>query len=203
MDAAVWFETRDRLRAKRLLNAEGSLSLRWPSGEAIWRGRGGDAAPVRLALSAEREAPIDAAVYVARPDVGAIAAGGGDYGRALADFGGRLPILFDEQARHLGALLRPCDRPEELAAALRSGANVAMVAGAPVCLGVTPQRLALNAELFEKCAKAYGLALAAGGPTPELPGWVRWIANRRLRKDERRAAARFAEGLAPEESHSY
>ena len=135
--------------------------------------------------------------------MGAILVGGGDYARALAALGGRLPILFDEQARHLGALRGPCDGPEGLAAAIRSGTNLAMVAGRPVSLGMTPQRLALNAELFEKCAKAYGLALVAGGPTPELPFWVRWIAGRRLLKDERRAGERFAQGLPPEDKNSY
>ena len=160
-------------------------------------------APVRLPLPGGDAAPIDTAIYAARPDVGAIAVGGGDYGRALAALGGRLPVLFDEQARHLGALRRPCGGPGDLAAELRSGANVALVAGAPVCLGATPQRLALNAELFEKCAKAYALAFAAGGPTAELPGWVRWIAGRRLLKDERRASERFAQGLPPEDNTGY
>jgi hypothetical protein len=168
----------------------------------MWFGRGDDPAPVRLPISAG-DAPIDTAVYAARADVGAILVGGGEYVRALPALGGRLPVLFDEQARHLGGMRGPCGGTETLAAALRSGANVALVAGEPVCLGVTPQRLALNAELFEKCAKAYALAFAAGGPTPEIPAWVRFIANRRRLKDERRASERFAHGLAPEDNNSY
>jgi hypothetical protein len=203
MDASVWIETRDRLRSERLLGGSGSLSLRWPNGEAIWFGRGDHPGPVRLPISARDAAPIDTAIYAARGDVGAILVGGGEYAHALAAIGFRLPVLFDEQARHLGALRGPCSRPEDLAAALRSGANVAMVAGAPVCLGVTPKRLALNAELFEKCAKAYALAFAAGGPTPEIPAWVRWIARRRLIKDQRLARARFAQGLEPQDNNSY
>jgi ribulose-5-phosphate 4-epimerase/fuculose-1-phosphate aldolase len=203
MDASVWLETRDRLRARRLLDGEGHLSLRWPGGEAMWRGRGGDAAPVVAPISASREAPIDAAIYAARADVGAIVAVSSPYAQTLAALGGRLPILFDEQARHLGAIVGPCARPDDLRSALKSGANVALIAGTPLALGTTPQRLALNAELFEKCAKAYALAFAAGGPTPSLPAWVRWIANRRLLKDERRARARFAEGLTPEDNNRY
>jgi ribulose-5-phosphate 4-epimerase/fuculose-1-phosphate aldolase len=169
----------------------------------MWFGRGDVPAPVRLSVSSADDVPIDTAIYAARADVGAILVGGGDFSRALAALGGRLPVLFDEQARHLGAFRGRCSGPEDLSAALRSGANVALVGGAPVCLGMTPQRLALNAELFEKCAKAYALAFAAGGPTPEIPAWVRFIANRRLLKDERRARERFAHGLLPEDNNSY
>lgn len=202
MDAAIWIETRERLRARRLWGEGASLSLRWPSGGAMWFGCD-EAAPRRLAVSAAAEAPIDAAVYAARPDVGAVAVGGGDFARALAASGGGLPILFDEQARHLGATAAPRDGAKGLAAALRRGGNVGLVGGTPMCLGATPRRLALNAELFEKCAEAYVLAFAAGGPTPALPRWVRWIANRRLLKDERRAAHRFAQGLPPEDNNRY
>lgn len=203
MDASVWIATRDRLARERLLDAGGSLSLRVPGERAMWVGRGEHAAPTRLPIDARAVAPIHAAVYAARPDAGAILVGGGEFSHALAALGGALPVLFDEQARHLGGFRAACGRPEDLSAALISGANVALVGVAPVSIGMTPQRLALNAELFEKCAKAYALAFAAGGPTPEIPGWVRWIARRRLRKDERRARARFAQGLAPEDNDRY
>jgi hypothetical protein len=68
---------------------------------------------------------------------------------------------------------------------------------------MTAKRLALNAELFEKCAKAYVLARAAGGPVHAPAWWARAIAGRRLIKDERRAAARFAQGLPPEDNDHY
>jgi len=93
--------------------------------------------------------------------------------------------------------------PRELAASLREGGNVLLLQGRPVCLGMTATRLALNAELFEKCAKAYVLAVASGGPVHALPWLVRMIANRRLAKDQRRATARFLQGVLPEESKGY
>jgi hypothetical protein len=61
----------------------------------------------------------------------------------------------------------------------------------------------LNAELLEKCAKAYVLAAATGQPVPTLPWWVCKIAIGRLHKDQRRAAERFAQALLPEETRGY
>jgi hypothetical protein len=72
-----------------------------------------------------------------------------------------------------------------------------------MCLGMTAMRLALNAELFEKCAKAHVLAVAGGGRARALPWIVRFVANRRLRHDEQRAAQRFAQGLLAEETQGY
>jgi hypothetical protein len=92
---------------------------------------------------------------------------------------------------------------QELAPSLRAGGNALPIGGVPVCLGTTGSRLALNAELFEKCAKACVLAAAPGGPVKPLPWWVRHIANGRLLKDEARAAACFTQGRLPEESRGY
>jgi len=86
---------------------------------------------------------------------------------------------------------------------LRQGGNVLLVQGRPLCIGMTATRLALNAELFEKCAKAYVLAVAGGGRVHALPWIVRLVANRRLHKDEQRATQRFAQGLLPEETKGY
>lgn len=203
-----WLQLRERLQRRQLLGGtEASLSLRVPGAAAMWFGRALDAVPQRVPL---RTPPEDnggeegahAAVYRARPDVGAIGWGGGSFGVALADFGGTMPQLFDEQARHLGPMAPPAST-DTLARALQHGGNVLLVQRRPLCLGSTATRLALNAELFEKCAKAHVLAVAAGGRVRALPWWVRWIANGRLRKDASRAEARFAQGLLPEESKGY
>ena len=195
---SLWADVRDRLAARQLLGGEGaSVSLRIPGGRAMWFGSAASDSPSRLA-----DAPLHSAIYAARPDVGAIAIGGGAFGACLADFGGRMPEAFDEQARHLGRMGEPCDA-RGLASSLRAGGNALLVDGVPVCLGTTGSRLALNAELFEKCAKAFVLAAAAGGPVKPLPWWVRHIANGRLMKDETRAAARLAQGLLPEEARGY
>lgn len=204
---AQWLATRDRLAERHLLVSPGaSLSLRLPGGEAMWFGAV-DAAPERVrwqgASAAPGAAAVHAAIYRARPDVGAVVRGGGPFGLRVADFGGALPGVFDEQVRHLGRMGAASGSLSGLVAALAEGGNAAVFQGHPLCLGTTCARMAMNAELFEKCAKAYVLAAATGGPVRPLPWIVRTVANRRLRKDEQRAAARFARGLLPEETRGY
>ena len=167
--------------------------------------------------------PLHARIYQLRPDVGAILVGGGAFSTALHDLGlaartgTPMPVAFDEQARHLGRMgcaartgyaagtgrAAPDMTSPELQASFANGANTALIGDLPVCLGTTSQRLALNAELFEKCAKAYVLAAATGQPVSTLPWWVCAIAIGRLRKDQRRAAKRFAQGLFPQETRGY
>ena len=200
-----WLHLRERLQAKRLLAADGaSLSLRIPGSGAMWFGHAVDAAPRRVPLAAASgDGAVHAAAYGARDDAGAIAVGGAAFGRCLADFGSAMPQVFDEQARHLGPMGPAATELSELAQSLRKGGNVLMVQGRPACIGMTAMRLALNAELFEKCAKAYVLAAAGGGRVRALPWIVRFVANRRLYKDEQRATQRFALGLLPEETKGY
>ena len=148
---------------------------------------------------------LHAAVYRLRPDVGAVLTGGGVFAAALHDLGGAMPVGFDEQARHLGRMpgtVSTVTAPE-LQVRLAEGTNTILVGHLPVCFGTTCQRLVLNAELLEKCAKAYVLASATGQHVGTLPWWVGRIAMRRLRKDQRRAAERFAQGLLPEETRGY
>ena len=138
----------------------------------MWFG-GDEAAPRRLAVSAAAEAPIDAAVYAARADVGAVAVGGGDFARALAASGGGLPILFDEQARHLGATAAPRDGAKGLAAALRRGGNVGLVGGRPMLPRRDAAAAGAQRGIVREMRRGLRLAFAAGGPTPALPRWVR------------------------------
>jgi len=197
-----WLQLRERLERRRLLDApDASLSLRIPGGDAMWFGLSLDAQP--LLRRWRGEGGLHARLYGLRDDLGAIAAGGGRFGACLAAFGGAMPEVFDEQARHLGRMGPACDDLRGLARAVRAGGNMLLMQGRPVCLGTTGLRMALNAELFEKCAKAYVLAVAGGGRVRPLPWIVRTVANRRLIKDERRAAERFARGLLPEECKGY
>lgn len=206
-------DARSRLAGKGLFAPAGaSLSLRLPRAPRLLIVRGLDDAPEHCHASplapratlGEDPAVLHAAIYALRPDVGAIVVGGGTFGRALAEFDGTMPLLFDEQARHLGHLGPPATRTATaLEAALRAGGNTALVEGVPVCLGTTVQRMVFNAELFEKCAKAWLLAAATGQPVHRLPWWVGRIANGRLLRDERRAAERFARGLLPEDVRGY
>lgn len=200
-----WLRLRDRLQAKRLVSADAaSLSLRVPGRDVMWFGAATDPEPQPVPLAAASgDGPVHATVYGARHDVGAIAVGGAEYGRCLPDFGGTMRQVFDEQARHLGPVGPPVTALHEIAASLRKGGNVLLLQGRPVCMGMTAMRLALNAELFEKCAKAYVLAVATGGGVRALPWIVRFVANRRLHKDEQRAALRMSQGLLPEETQGY
>jgi hypothetical protein len=192
-----WWALRARLLDKQLLQPPGgTLSLRIPGADAMWFGEATDAAPQRLVWRGTAAlvvgAALHASIYRARGDAGAVATGGGTFGRCLADFGGAMPQVFDEQARHLGGM-----------GDAAAGGNVRLMDGLPVCLGSTATRLALNAELFEKCAKAWVLAVATGGRVAPLPWFVRVIANRRLARDQREAARRLRMGLLPEESQGY
>lgn len=202
-----WLRTRDRLLSKGLLGDPGAtLSVRCPGAPSMWLGTTRDATPFLVDWSDGRGsglAEAHAKVYACRSDVGAIAWGGGAFGKCLADFGGLLPQVFDEQARHIGPMAPPVERQEALEGALRAGGNALLWRSVPLCFGTTCTRLALNVELFEKCAKAYVLAAAAGGRVKALPWLVRRIANARLAKDARRAAEAFARGELPGESSAY
>ncbi|AOY61137.1 hypothetical protein ABFO19_22195 [Xanthomonas citri pv. glycines] len=204
----TWLQTRERLQATHLLgDDDAALSVRCPGATQMWIGSA--AAPTPLLLDWREDAALEAAqrlhaqVYAQRGDVGAVAWSAGAFGHCLADVGGALPQVFDEQARHLGPMPPPV-RAADAAAVLASGIdNAVLVARRPLCLGTSARRLALNIALFEKCAKAYVLAAATGGPTRQLPWWVRRIANGRLRKDQVRAAVAFANGALPTESTAY
>lgn len=199
-----------RLDAKQLLGAGGSVSVRLPGTSDLLIGALGTD-PVRVPLSTKpgsEQMQRHMAVYTARADVGAVALGGGAFGRMLGSFGGRLPQLFDEQARHLGATAVPMvRRADDLQAhaqrCLATGGNVWVTDEGVLVFGNTLHRLVLNAELLEKCAKAYVLALATGERLHTLPWWVCRIAHGRLKKDQKRAAEHFAQGRMPEEVKGY
>jgi hypothetical protein len=201
-----WAQLRDRLRDKQLLGGSGAaLSLRIPGGTTMWHGLVDASQTEHVDWQRDAATPA-AAVFAARGDVCAVVLGGGVFGGLLAEVEackGRMPLVFDEQVRHLGRMPLAQTRRAGWAASLRQGGNAVLVDGQPLVLGMTPTRLTLNAELFEKCAKAYVLAAATGGPIRELPWIVRHVANGRLMKDERRAAERVAQGLLPEESKGY
>ena len=203
----LWQQLRDRLEAKQLLQGSApALSLRIPGSDAMWFGTARDQTPQRRnwrgLKGAAFGAELHAQVFASRDDVCAVASGGGAFGLGLVDFGGAMPGVFDEQVRHLGRMA-PAQSSSSLNKALGLRGNVLLVQGQPLVLGMTGARLALNAELFEKCAKAYLLAAAGGGAVRPLPWIVRYVANRRLVKDEHKARLRVRQGLLPEESKGY
>jgi ribulose-5-phosphate 4-epimerase/fuculose-1-phosphate aldolase len=204
----LWSQVCTRLNEKGLLDApDATISVRIPGSNDAWYGAKRAQAPERVqwrgAQILAEGLRLHAAIYSSRPDVGAIAYGGGPYGLRLKDFGGRMPGVFDEQVRHLGCMGHPARRIDDLCGALRAGGNVTLVNGVPVSLGTTAARMAMNAELFEKCAKAFILASATGGRVKALPWVVRHVANGRLMKDEKRARESFSRGELPEEARGY
>jgi ribulose-5-phosphate 4-epimerase/fuculose-1-phosphate aldolase len=211
---------RDRLRSRRLFpESKASLSVRVPGSQnCLFLDASAESATlqsfVEMCQSDDENPPVHAPgthawIYRLRPDIGSIVVGGGTYGALLHKIGSVLPMLFDEQARHLGRMRGPVTRTDgpaferALADAIGGGANAVVVKGIPIRLGITCQRMVFNSELFEKCAKAFVLASATGTPVTQIPWWVSKIATGRLRKDERNATHSFAQGKLPEESVGY
>jgi hypothetical protein len=206
-----------RLAAKGLLcSIDDSYSLRIPGEEKMllvsgledWQKI--DGRHMRRCLFLERDYPaaLHAAIYQNRGDVGAIAVSSPCGVRLVAEFGGVLPTLFDEQARHIGGSARsiPDRTPasnKQLGKVLRRGDNGVLFGSQLLCLGMTSERVIFNTELVEKCARAYVIARAAGRPIKCIPWWVRLIAKRRLMKDERNAAISYSRGLKPDNVGGY
>lgn len=191
-----------RLSEKQLLGADDdAVSLLVPgTGRMLFRSRN-DASWLELSLNEPGGTPaLHGRVYRLRPDAGALASISTKTSRDLTRRGVRVPIVFDEQARHIGEAW-PNVATTRLPQALAGGANAGLVDGRLLLLGVTPSRMIYNAELFEKSARAY---LLARGDEPYrkthlVPWWVRLIAGRRLRRDQALAARCHAAGReAPE-----
>jgi ribulose-5-phosphate 4-epimerase/fuculose-1-phosphate aldolase len=160
-------------------------------------------------LTPEESLPaLHASIYDQRPDAGAIAISSSNGVRLLARSGAVLPVLFDEQARHIGppglARLNGTRLTHrEIGSAFQRGRNAALMGDELICLGMTCERAVFNTELFEKCAQACVIVEATGIRAGTIPGWVCLIANRRLKRDQRHAAACFLNGRLPDNISVY
>lgn len=201
-----------RLHAKGLLEPEDTLSMRLAGCDNILLQTGSgpaqrvDIVPIADEVAGGPRTAQHLAVYSARPDVGCVLLNRQPWAAALHALGSDMPGVFDEQIRHLGRSVTLLEGPVELAAnqaRLQNGANAWIAPGHVLCFGTLPERTVFNAELLEKCAKAYVLASSAGLPVGRIPWLVRWIANGRLLKDERRAAEQYALGQMPVLSTAY
>jgi ribulose-5-phosphate 4-epimerase/fuculose-1-phosphate aldolase len=148
------------------------------------------------------EQSLHATIYRERPDVGAIAHITPRWSSALHALERPMPGIFDEQVRQLGRSLQklPYEAPVlgcGALALLKCHDNAFLFGEGLLCLGVTRDRVVFNAELLEKCAKAYLLAVATGRPVGTVPLLVREIAHRRMLKDQRKSAAAYARGEVP------
>ncbi len=139
-------------------------------------------------------------VYQCRKDAGAILLNRQPWAAALRELGRGMPGVFDEQIRHLGTSVACLDQKIVTpvnSAFLRNGENAFVLGSQVLCLGMTLDRAVFNAELLEKCAKAFVLASSTGKPPGKIPWLIRWVANGRLMKDERYAARQYAVGQVP------
>lgn len=161
-------DARQRLTAKGLMQAGDSLSTR------------------------DHPDQRHAGYYSDRPDIGAVLVFHPPWAGALGLVDREMPGLFDEQVRHLGAKVARFSP-----AALKSGDNAFLLGDSVLVFGMTLDRLVFNAELLEKCAKAFLLAHSTGSDLTLVPWWVRLIAGRRLLRDEKFAAKCYAEGRVP------
>jgi ribulose-5-phosphate 4-epimerase/fuculose-1-phosphate aldolase len=148
---------------------------------------------------------LHARLYRNRTDAGSVLISGTPWSAALASAGETIPVLFDEQARHLGEVTAPVPEGDlqALETALQGGANIAIVGERRLCLGATPERVVFNAELFEKCTQAFLIALSSGRRIRRIPWLVRVIAGGRLKKDQARAAESLDAGQIPEGMNAY
>jgi ribulose-5-phosphate 4-epimerase/fuculose-1-phosphate aldolase len=203
----AWLEVQSRLQKHGLLEGQrASISTRIPDTSEFWFGTALDDAPRELSIQQAHNAELSALhaeVYQSRNDISAIAFGHGPYGGILVEHIGEMPGIFDEQVRHLGTLSLQTYGSKGLKERLATGTNMLSAHGELLILGMTPQRLILNASLAEKCAHAYTLAYAVQGHTSKLPWIVRKIAHGRLRSDQKRASKRITEGKLPLESSGY
>ena len=168
----------------------GGTEMQFASGSSDWRQL--QDSDVRLvALSdATGIAALHAMVYRLRMDAEAVAISSPPSVRLLGRAGGYLPPLFDEQVRNLGVLAQPSHQKsggqeETIARALEQGANAVQLGEQVLCLGMNCEHAVGNAELYDKCARAYLLARSSGQSFRRIPAWVRWIATSRLRKEQR------------------
>jgi Class II Aldolase and Adducin N-terminal domain len=206
-----------RLAHKGLLNiSSDSFSVRIPGASEMLlaTGRDNSSAVGRVTICVEpfvsehELTALHRAVYLERPDVGAVVISSPHGARLLAKSKWKLPSIFDEQVRHLGRSMgAPLDENhlsrKRVGKAFCYGINAALLSERLVCLGMTCERAAFNTELFEKCARAFVIAQASGFRPRPIPAWVRLIANRRLLKDERNAAKMHLSGKLPESATAY
>ncbi len=197
-----------RMTKKGLLCETGDrLSMRIPgTDEFLWVEAEDIAAVQATTLSDDADSVVlHSLVYRHRPDVGAVLVGANQWSRCLATIGQTPPVLYDEQARHLGAVPPPlpANQTSRFIDALASGGNVLLVGDQLVRVGMTRDRVVFNAELFEKVAMAFVIASSSDQRIRTIPWWVRRIAGGRLKKDQIRAAESYAIGKIPAGTSAY
>jgi len=124
------------------------------------------------------ESVLHSTIYRNRPDCNAVVHSHQIYGSALALINTPVPALFDEVSLALGPLIDVIPyglsgSPElasNTATKLSNKANAYIIQNHGIlALGKTMHQALLHAELLEKAAHAYCLALSTGKPVTTLP----------------------------------
>ncbi len=124
------------------------------------------------------EAGLHGAVYRHRPDINAVVHTHQTYGSVFAALNMPIPALFDEVAFSLGesvevvpyALSGSAELATNVAGALGNNANAYIIQNHGIlALGKTMDKALLVAELLEKVAQIYCLALSTGAAVTVLP----------------------------------
>lgn len=185
-----------RLVRKGLLGPGDTLSQRIPEQGAFVSVRIGAAHVFEWTQLSGPPRELHHRIYAARPDVGAIAAGGLPWTSMLARLDLSMPAIFDEQIRLLGTEVKRVGKrsTDDLADTLSNGANAYCLDDMALCFGMGLERLLLNIEILEKCAECFVLAQSAAGKVKRIPWLIKFIANGRLKKDQKDAAKRHLRG---------
>ena len=145
------------------------------------------------------ESALHAAVYANRPDVGCVIHTHQVYASTLALIDAPIPALYDEQVRWLGRSVEIVPYApsgtgflkKNIARMVKNGHNAYIMKNhGALTLGPTPERAMHNVLLLEKCALTYLLALCTEREITKIPLPIREIAFAKLRKDQKRLAAK-------------
>jgi L-ribulose-5-phosphate 4-epimerase len=124
------------------------------------------------------ESGMHSVVYRQRPDINAVIHTHQIYGSVFALINTPIPALFDEVAFSLGhlvemipyALSGSAELADNVAGKLSNNANAYIIQNHGILsLGTTLEKAILHAELLEKVARIYCLALSTGRPVNTLP----------------------------------
>jgi L-ribulose-5-phosphate 4-epimerase len=129
-------------------------------------------------LKPSMEAGMHSIIYRRRPDVQAIVHTHQNYGSVFALLNTPIPALFDEVAFSLGtsveiipyAMSGSPELAQHVETKLSNNANAYIIQNHGIlALGKTLDKAILHAELLEKVAHIYCLALSTGKPVTQLP----------------------------------
>jgi ribulose-5-phosphate 4-epimerase/fuculose-1-phosphate aldolase len=132
----------------------------------------------KMSLKPSVESGLHAIIYQKRPDTNAVVHTHQLYGSVFAVMNMSIPPLFDDVAFSLGtsidvipyALSGSSELAHNVAGKLSNNANAYILQNHGIlALGKTIEKAILHAELLEKVAHIYYLALSTGKPVSTLP----------------------------------